>query len=114
MDLGTLERDSIVAFSLFPPASIVKADFTGQQRVTHCRERVATRDTLHLLCVDNYLGTVAIETVTIDGHFLVPRVADGVLPNNAEDDLVDALVTVTRNGKVLFADRRRFRWLSGE
>ena len=71
-------------------------------------------DTLHLLCVNNVLGTVAKETVTVDGHFLVPRAANGVRPNNPNDDLVDAMVTVRRNGKGLFAERRRFRWLTGE
>jgi len=109
-----LERDSIVAFSLEQPAAIVKADFTGRQQVTHCQERVVAPDTLHLLCVNNVLGTVAKETVTVDGHFLVPRAANGVRPNNPNDDLVDAMVTVRRNGKGLFAERRRFRWLTGE
>lgn len=109
IDLGTIERDSIVAFSLLQPASIVKADYTGQERVTQCRERVATQDTLHLLCIDPVLGTV-----TIDGHFLVPRVEDGVQAPTADDDLVDAMVTVTRSGKVRHAQRHRFHWRDGE
>jgi len=109
IDLGTIDRDSIVAFSLLHLASIVKADYTGQEQVTHCRERVATQDTLHLLCIDHVLGTI-----TIDGHFLVPRVEDAVLPPTADDDLVDAMVTVTRNGKVRYAQRHRFYWRDGE
>jgi hypothetical protein len=104
IDLGTIDRDSIVAFSLDAPASIVKADHTGQEQVTHCRERLATPDTLHLSCIDPVLGTV-----TIDGHFLVPRVEDGVLGPTADDDLVDAMVAVTRKGKVRYAQRHRFR-----
>jgi len=109
IDLGTIDRDSIVAFSLDPGASITKADYTGQYRVTHCGERVATPDTLHLLCMDPVLGTVAI-----DGHFLVPRVEDGVLAPTPDDDLADVMVTVTRNGKVRYAQRHRFFWTYGE
>jgi hypothetical protein len=104
-----MDGDSIVAFSLLHPASIVKADYTGHTRVTHCSEHVATQDTLHLLCIDPVLGTV-----TIDGHFIVPRVEDGVLAPTTDDDLVDAMVTVTHDGKVRYAQRHRFHWTNGE
>lgn len=109
INLGTLDRDSIIAFSLDQPAVIVKADFTGKSQVTHCSERVATPDTLHLLCIDRVLGTI-----TVDGHFLAPRVADGVVPKAIDDDLVDATVTVTRGTRVRYSQRHRFFWGWGE
>jgi hypothetical protein len=101
--------DTITGFSLFPPGFVVPSNRSGGERPFDCSERVATQDTLHLRCVSPVLGTV-----TIDGHFLVRRGSNLIYVTRDQDVVVDAMVTVRRAGKTLYAKRQHFTWLGGD
>ncbi len=107
----TVAEYHIEGLGLAPYPHVVWDSGGGQGAPEACSERLVVRDTLHLLC-----EVPAIGTVTIDGRFLVTRVAGGIVvkrvrgENGAEVDVLDALVKVSRGGETLYSKRQRFAY----
>jgi hypothetical protein len=106
----------IIALGLAPRVALIKEDSTGHQDTSpDCAEVLVSSDTVHLRCELPPIGVV-----TIDGKFLVPRVANGVVvtvgPGQSVDDVdeLSAILTVTRNNARIHSARHNFTFQLGE
>jgi hypothetical protein len=98
----TVDRLRFVGFSLRPdPVVSFVLTSSGSEQPAFCEESLIRRDSFHLRCDHDRVGTV-----TIDGRFLT-RVATGRLGA----PVVSAVVTVrSPSGETLYSARDSFQW----
>jgi hypothetical protein len=105
----------ILALTLAPGVTLVQADDRGDQTTSQCREQTVLPDTLHVVC-----QLLSAEIVSMDGHFLGRRTADGLVVSVPPDqdpyriDVLTVLLRVSRRGETLYLKRHAFTFRPGE
>lgn len=95
--------------------TLVQGDVEGNETVWPCRERTLLADTVHIVC-----DLPSVGKVSLDGHFLGRRIADGVVVSVAPGqdpyklDVLTVLLRVSRRGETLHLKRHAFTFRPGE